>query len=173
MSSFDYTTLDREQKADLLNKRLTNAANPDFTKEACYSNTCELLDQGFNPREIFEHITNSINEAKLIKLKGSMWDNTRISGILDVYAEIQRSIVPLTAVTDGSVEFFRHSSLDVVGEFLRHHNPHPESNTIQAMKYAGIYREEIKELTDAYLLSKKIEDNLSAKAATTKKVMKI
>lgn len=102
-----------------------------------------------------------------------MIENSRISAILDTYAEIQKTLLPHTSLSDGSITFFKNSRLDVVAAFVDHHNPHPESNTVQAMRHAGIDREEVKEFAEAYLLKKKIEETLSSKTTKPKKVAKI
>nr|WP_313657903.1 hypothetical protein [Achromobacter ruhlandii] len=165
--------LDRQARTDLMNMAVTDVKNPKFNKDHCYNNACLLIEKGLHPRYLFTHIADSIEEARWSKLSASMIENSRISAILDTYAEIQKTLLPHTSLSDGSITFFKNSRLDVVAAFVDHHNPHPESNTVQAMRHAGIDREEVKEFAEAYLLKKKIEETLSSKTTKPKKVAKI
>ncbi|WP_131728762.1 hypothetical protein WJ968_33010 [Achromobacter xylosoxidans] len=165
--------LDRQARTDIMNMAVTDVKNPKFNKDHCYNNACLLIEKGLHPRYLFTHIADSIEEARWAKLSASMIENSRISAILDTYAEIQKTLLPHTSLSDGSITFFKNSRLDVVAAFVDHHNPHPESNTVQAMRHAGIDREEVKEFAEAYLLKKKIEETLSSKTTKPKKVAKI
>ncbi len=169
----DIYKLDRQARTDLMNMAVTDVKNPQFNKDHCYNNACLLIEKGLNPRYLFTHIAESIQEARWAKLSASMIENSRISAILDTYAEIQKTLLPHTSLSDGSITFFKNARLDVVAAFVDHHNPHPESNTVQAMRHAGIDREEVKEFAEAYLLKKKIEETLSSKTTKPKKVAKI
>ncbi|MGE4403942.1 hypothetical protein [Pseudomonas sp.] len=165
--------LDRQARTDLMNMAVTDVRNPKFNKDHCYNNACLLIEEGLDPKYLFTHISESIEEARWAKLSASMVENSRLSAILDTYAEIQKTLLPHTSPSEGSITFFKDARLDVVAAFVDHHNPHPESNMVQAMRHAGIDREEVKEFTEAYLLKKKIEETLLSKTTKPRKVVKI